>query len=58
MVGYFHFGRDNQYPILSFPGWATDHRFYERLVDGDADAVRIFNERRQEVEATRSTGDS
>lgn len=54
-VGYFRFEGEDQYPILSFPEWATDHRFYERLVDGDADAVRIFNERRKEIEETRST---
>lgn len=49
-LGYFNFSRENQYPILSFPEWAEDHTFYERLVDGDEAAVRVFNERRHEVE--------
>ena len=51
IVGYFRFSRDNQYPMLSFPEWANDHSFYERLVDGDPEAVRVFSERRAEVEA-------
>lgn len=49
-IGYFHFAREDQYPILSFPEWAEDHHFYERLVDGDADTVRIFNERKREID--------
>lgn len=49
-VGYHRFDGEDQFPILSFPEWATDHRFYERLVDGDTDAVRIFNERRREID--------
>jgi len=52
-VGYFRFSRENQYPILSFPEWAADHHFYERLVDGEAEAVRVFVSRRQEVEGCR-----
>jgi hypothetical protein len=54
-VGYVRLEGEDEYPILSFPEWATDHEFYERLVDGDADAVCIFNERRQEIEEIRST---
>lgn len=50
VVGYFRFSRDDQYPLLSFPEWATDHRFYERLVDGVPEAVRVFSMRRAEVE--------
>lgn len=50
LVGYFRFGVENQYPILSFPEWAHDHGFYERLVDGEPEAVRVFKERRQEIE--------
>jgi hypothetical protein len=50
-VGYFNFGREHQYPIISFPEWAEDHAFYERLVDGDDEAVRTFQRRRREVEA-------
>jgi hypothetical protein len=48
-VGYFRFSRDDQYPILSFPEWARDHSFYERLVDGEEEAVRVFDSRRREV---------
>lgn len=49
-VGYFRFSRENQYPILSFPEWADDHTFYERLVDGDEAAMKVFAERRHEIE--------
>ncbi len=48
-IGYFKFDRENQYPILSFPEWADDHTFYERLVDGDETAVKVFAERRHEI---------
>lgn len=54
-VGYFRFSRDNQYPILSFPEWAQDHQFYERLVDRDPGAVETFLRRRSEAEEV--TGD-
>jgi len=50
-VGYFRFSREDQYPILSFPEWARDHQFYERLVAGDNEAVRTFAQRRREVES-------
>jgi hypothetical protein len=49
-IGYFRFSLEDQYPILSFPEWATDHRFYERLVEGEAEATRVFEGRRREVE--------
>lgn len=48
-VGHFRFASD-QYPLISFPEWASDHRFYERLVDGDPDAVRTYALRRAEVD--------
>lgn len=50
MVGYFRFP-ERQYPLISFPEWATDPGFYERLVDDQPEAVRIFAMRRAEVEA-------
>lgn len=50
IVGYFRFSRESQYPMVSFPEWATDHEFYERLVDGDSEAVRVFSMRRAEIE--------
>ncbi|MEZ5125300.1 MAG: hypothetical protein R2826_03500 [Thermoleophilia bacterium] len=52
-IGYFRFDREDQYPIVSFPEWASDHSFYERLVDRDAAAVRIFTTRRHEVRGDR-----
>jgi hypothetical protein len=49
--GYFRFSNGHEYPILSFPEWSSDHAFYERLVDGEAEEVQIFEKRRREVEA-------
>jgi len=46
VMGYVHLGAENQYPVLSFPGWANDRFFYERLVDGEDQAVRIYAARR------------
>jgi hypothetical protein len=51
ILGYHRSSREDQNPMLSFPEWATDHYFYERLVDGDPDTVRVFATRRAEVEA-------
>ena len=50
IVGYFRFAPDNQRPHISFPEWASDHYFYERLVDGDAEAARVYAIRRAEAE--------
>jgi hypothetical protein len=50
IVGYFRFAPDRQYPLISFPEWASDHYFYERLVDGEPDALRTYALRRAEVE--------
>lgn len=52
-VGYHRFTLDNQYPIVSFPAWAADHHFYERLVDDDPVAVETFARQRQEIEGGR-----
>ncbi len=49
-IGYFRFSREEQYPILSFPEWAADHHFYERLVDREDEAIQVFENRRREVE--------
>jgi hypothetical protein len=51
IVGYFRFAPDNQHPLISFPEWALDHYFYERLVDGEPDAVQTYAFRRAEAEA-------
>lgn len=51
VVGYFRFSQEDQRPLLSFPEWATDHGFYERLVDGDPEALNVFQRRREELEA-------
>lgn len=48
--GYFRFSMEDQYPIISFPEWSSDHGFYERLVDGEEEAVQVFNRRRKEVD--------
>ena len=55
-IGYFRFSPDDQYPILSFPEWAQDHQFYERLVDGDPVAIEIFARRRAEIEGAVGDG--
>jgi hypothetical protein len=39
------YGRSGHGPVfktLSFAEWATDDLFYEKLVDGEEDAVRIY----------------
>jgi hypothetical protein len=43
--------RDEGFPLISFPEWALDHSFYERLVDGDPSAVAVFQARRASAEA-------
>jgi len=35
--------KDRIYPIISFPEWANDLNFYEKLIGGDEEAIRIFN---------------
>ena len=55
-MGYFRFSRDNQYPILSFPEWADDHWYYERLVDRDPEAVEVLARRRLEIEGHQGQG--
>lgn len=41
---------DEGFPLISFPEWALDHFYYERLVDGDATAVATFDARRLSAE--------
>ena len=51
IIGYVR--RDLQeegFPCISFPEWALDHYFYERLVDGDPSAVSTFRVRRTSAE--------
>jgi hypothetical protein len=51
VIGYVRTSSDDVgYPILSFPEWANDRYYYERLVDGDAAAVAIFEKRRSHAE--------
>lgn len=38
------------FPLISFPEWAQDHYFYERLVDGDQATADIFARRRREID--------
>jgi hypothetical protein len=49
-LGYHRSSLETQYPIVSFPERAADHRFYERLVEGEPDAVRVFSHRRTAVD--------
>jgi hypothetical protein len=52
VVGYVRVsGDDAGYPVISFPEWADDRFFYERLVDGDDLAVAVFERRRKDVDA-------
>lgn len=52
IVGNFRFLSDDQYPVISFPEWAADRSFYESLVNGESEAVRIFATRRAEIESS------
>lgn len=47
---------DEGFPLISFPEWALDHFFYERLVDGDAATVTVFNARRVSAETVGAAG--
>lgn len=49
-IAYYRMAHDDEYPIISFPEWANDRLFYERLVDGDEDAQRIFASRKAEID--------
>jgi hypothetical protein len=42
---------DEGFPVISFPEWACDHSFYERLVDGDPEATAVFEMRRVSAES-------
>jgi hypothetical protein len=44
---------EDEFPIVSFPEWALDERYYESLVDGEPGAAGIFTRRR--VSAERSS---
>lgn len=46
---YVTISRDVQFPIISFPEWANDRFFYERLVEGEPSAERAYAVRRAEV---------
>ena len=39
----YHRFAHGEYPVISFPEWADDPTFYERLVDGDEAAKSIFD---------------
>jgi hypothetical protein len=53
IVGYERPQNDELgFPVVSFPEWVMDGYFYERLVDGDEDAVAVFEHRRVAAEAT------
>lgn len=44
------------WPILSFPEWALDRTYYERLVDGDPQAHAVFEARRTDAEFPAQRG--
>lgn len=48
--GYFRFDSGDQYPLVSFPEWADDYAFYERLVEGGAAEREVFERWRRELE--------
>lgn len=48
--GYYFLDADTQFPIFSFPEWANDRFFYERLVDDELEALEIYQRRRLEVD--------
>lgn len=51
VLGYVRSEKEDVgYPLLSFAEWANDRTFYERLVDGDDDAVAVFDRQRIEAE--------
>lgn len=41
-----HHRSDNAgfYPLISYPAWANDGFYYERLVDGEPEAVQLFSQ--------------
>jgi hypothetical protein len=41
-LGHHDVGGGRFFAVLSFPEWARDRFFYERLVDGDPAAVSTF----------------
>lgn len=49
VYGYVRISRDSQFSLISFPEWAEDRFFYERLVDGDAATEDIYAARRREI---------
>lgn len=51
IFGNYRFDRNEQYPILSFPEWAGDFSYYERLLDDEPEALEIFARRRLEAES-------
>ena len=53
---YHRFDSEDQIPLISFPEWADDWSFYERLLDGDPVALRVFEARRIEVEDLAAQG--
>lgn len=51
--GHHAFGPDHHSYVLSFPEWADDGGYYERLLDGDAHAEAVFQRWRGLLEAPR-----
>ncbi len=51
--GYFRFANGDQCPLVSFPEWAADYEFYERLVDGGIAEREVFQSWREVLEPRR-----
>lgn len=57
-VAYHRFRSGNANTVISFPEWADDPHFYERLVDGDEESLRIFDLRRGGYMPSDTTSDA
>jgi len=51
-IGQFDFSEKyGKVAIISFPEWARDATFYERLVDGDPEALKVFEKYKTLIDA-------
>lgn len=45
------FYSDSNKLIMAIPEWIEDRYFYDRLTDGESEAVRIFTMRKEQIDA-------
>lgn len=50
-LSYFPLEAGEPVTILAIPDWAKDYGFYEKLIDGDAETINIFNKYRHLMDA-------